>query len=309
MEDFEVISTGVSAQPTETEGKATPKPASANADETQEESGTPAENDNAEGEESLEEGQESEEGDAQDGDKSPKKKNGFKKRIDKLNSRISEKDREIEHWKSEALKYSGKQEVQQQSSKPASSDGKPNPELFETNAEYIEALTDWKLEQKEKVSKQAAAESEIRNAQTKLQDEHNKRIQKFKETTPDFDVKVSEFIEEHGDIQLAPVVFEAIQTSDLGAEVVYEVINTPGEYERLQSMTAIQALKEIGKIEARIAAAKNSSEEKQKTIKKTTSAPAPMKPVGSNSKTEKSLEDMSFDEFMEARNAKSRGRR
>src|SRR5206468_5111195 len=82
----------------------------------------------------------------------PKKKGGFQRRIDKLNAAKAAAQQEADYWKRLALeKGAGEPKKDQVDSKaPAtaqSNEGKPNPDNFDTHAEYVEALTDWKTEQ------------------------------------------------------------------------------------------------------------------------------------------------------------------
>jgi len=228
---------------------------------------------------------------SQDGDKKPKHKSGFKKRIDKLNRRLSEKDQELEYWKQQAIK--GKSETQetkpnQAQEKPSAMEGEPQEDSYDTHKDYLKAVVKWELKQEEQAKEAKRRESEIKSAEQKRIDSFNEKLEKFAETTDDFfDVLDT--------VPLAPIhVQEAIRSSDMPGEVLYELCKNPSELKRLSELTFAQAAKEIGKIEARLAKESDSSNTNET---KTTKAPAPIKPVGSGSgKTFKSLHDPSLSQ-------------
>jgi hypothetical protein len=68
---------------------------------------------------------------------------------------------------------------------------------------------------------------------------------------------------------------ETIQSSDIGPELAYYLGSNPKDAERISRMTPLSQAKEIGKIEAKLAA--------EPPMKRTTSAPAPIKPVAARS--------------------------
>jgi hypothetical protein len=117
--------------------------------------------------------------DADDSDKSkPKKKSGYQRRIDKLNARHKAAQDELEYWKSQALK-TGQAEPKQEQKVDRKADGKPNPESFETHSEYVEALTDWKLDQKEASRRAEEEKSKVLSEQEKLYKAHLEREKSF----------------------------------------------------------------------------------------------------------------------------------
>jgi len=67
--------------------------------------------------------------------------NNVQKRISKLTKKLADQGAEVEYWKQQALAHKAPQEQVVQ-------DGKPILDNFETVADFTEALTDWKLEQK-----------------------------------------------------------------------------------------------------------------------------------------------------------------
>ncbi len=246
---------------------------------------------------------ESDEDTLEDSESKPKKKNGFQKRIDRFRKQLSEKDIaaqkaqiDADYWKAKALGNNPNEKAAPEaSSSKESVSQKPDPNLFSTNAEYIEALTDWKLDQKEQKAK---AESKIEQAKSEYQkqvDTHNQKINEFKKQTPDFEKIVETFLEENGDVKFSPALEELILTSDMGPAVVYELAKNSDEFDRINKLSLVNAGREFGKLEARLA--KDSGT--QKEVSKKTNAPAPLKTVGTSSTkaSTKSPDEMDFKEY------------
>jgi hypothetical protein len=205
-----------------------------------------------------------------------KKKNGFQKRVDKLNARIAEKDREANYWKQEALKSQSAPKTETPvESKPALLDaaGKPKADDFKTHAEYVESLTDWKIEQKEKAREQKESKSKFESDQQKQVREYNEREQAFVAKTEDFQDVVDE-AKSYG-VALSNVVRSVLISSDKGPELLYALAKDKELYTKVNSLPALEAAREIGKLENRIS--RPASETKET---KTSKAPPPITPVG-----------------------------
>lgn len=280
----------VNAGSTQEEGKENKSASSTKPDEKTEESDTSENLEESEEQDSEEDQDDSEdEADSQDENEKPKKKSGFKKRIERFQRRLSEKDQEIEYLRKEVMKKSSQQEEKPEATPKTQTDGKPKLEDFEHHEDYIEALTDWKLEQKQK-------EQEVKSRESHLKNEYQKTIQSFQSKVAEFGKTHSDFqevIEEVDDIPLSPGFREAVISSDLGPAVMYELAKNREELERINALSPLAAAKEIGKIEARLS---KSSEPQKQT--KTTKAPPPVKPVGSSSSgsTKKSIYDTSLSQ-------------
>lgn len=221
------------------------------------------------------EGDENESQDESKNDK-PKKKGGFQKRISKLSARAASAEAERDYWREQALKKNAQeQQAPKETSKNESKqDNRPNPDDFDTNAEYIDALTDWKLEQREAKAK---AESEKYQAKTEAQ----KRAETFQS-------KINEFKKEHADfddvidsceVDLSKDLQSMILESDLAPQLMYDLANKPEEIERLNKLSDKALIKALGVLEDRLS---KSSESKTKEIK-TSKAPSPINPVGGKS--------------------------
>lgn len=227
----------------------------------------------------TEESESHEDGEAQSkenkDEEKPKKKGGFQRRIDKLNARVSAKEQETEYWKQQALKGASEstKAPKVETSKPAAADGKPKADAFDTHSEYVEALTDWKTEQKLNERDQRLERSKLQIEQEKVVKSYNDRVKIFSEKTEDF----QEVLAEVDDIPISPAIREILLTSENGPELAYELAKNREEYVRVCKLPPLAAAREMGKIEARMSP-KTSEGTKQET-KKITQAPKPLEPV------------------------------
>jgi hypothetical protein len=263
----------------------------AEATETEKESDLSEEGEK-EGLEASDESEESgdEESESDEEEKPQKKRPGFKKRIDKLTRRLSERDREIEYWKGKALKGETDDVPQAKPVREESKDVKPTPDEFETHEEYVEALTDWRVSQHAKTLEMKQRESQVKSEFDRKMNDHLGRVKTFKEAHSDFE----ELIEDIADIPMSPAVHELILESDNGPELMYELAKDPDQYARICEMSPLSAARAIERIDLKI----KSKSSEEKVIKKT-KAPAPITPITSRnaSATRKTI----FDEGLSQR--------
>jgi len=220
----------------------------------------------------------------------PKKQSGgWQKRIDKKTREAADARREAEYWKSQALKNAAAEKpTQETATKPAADNaGKPDPAKFETHAEYVEAVADWKADQKLKAFQAEQEKARLLSEHQAKQKAYADKIQALAEKHEDF----QEALESVADIQIPAHINAALLESDLGDELTYELAKNREELERIVKLSAISAAREIGKIEARIVSRTQKPTPSQET-KKTTKAPKPLEPVGSKgASTDKSIYD------------------
>ncbi len=226
-----------------------------------------------------------------------KKKGGFKKRIDKLNAKNSALEQERNAWREQALKASPKAPEKQSTAENADPNARPKVESFETHEAYVEALADWKVEQKLTQRDQKAKEKDLKSDFEKRVSTHSERVEAFKKQHTDFE----DVIESIDDIPMSTTVQQAILESEDGPELMYQLAKNRKEYEKICKLPALAAARELGKFEARIAKSSESTAVKET---KTTSAPAPISPVGKGSVTvTKDPSEMTMVEYNQWRNA------
>lgn len=251
--------------------------AKAQADETTEESETSEEENEAEGDEDSED----------EKPQKPKKEGGFQRRIKKLTSKLSEAQAQAEYWREQALRGQKSDKDAMSVTETPELKQKPKPDDYETHEDYIEALADWKLEHKLAERDAEARKNQIKSEHDKILDAHLRRVEDFKKSHEDFD----EVIEDVADMRLSLTVQEVILKSENGPELMYELAKDPDELERINKLPAIQAARELGKLEAKIVAQSKSPEEKKQ--QKITKAPPPPKPV--SGKSEKTVKKSIYD--------------
>lgn len=225
----------------------------------------------------------------------PKKKGGFQKKLER-------KDREIEALRQQLADKS----IQTEQKEPVSFDKKkPVIDDFNSHAEFTEALADWKYEQKDAEKKaQSKAVEAVESVKNSIQNYHSK-LSEFKKSTPDLD----DVLEDVSHIRLSGALQEAIITSDVAAEVTYELARNPEEFERINKLSPLMVAKEIGKLELKLS---KTAEDKKAAIEaeknKTTKAPAPLKSLSGKAQTvvAKNINDMTFKEYANYMDAKER---
>lgn len=223
----------------------------------------------------------------------PKKKGGFQKRIEKFQKQLSVKEQELEYWKQKAL---GEKAPEKEASVKVNvnSDSEPNPDDFETHAAYVKAVTKWAISSHESEKAQKTKEDEVVQSHQSRLNSYHEKVNEFKASVKDFD----DVMEDVADIKVSSMLNDALLSSDLGPQLLYELSKNKSELERINSLPDYKALIEIGKFEERIS--KASSKKETVSVSK---APAPISPVSSAStgKMSKSLEDMDFQEYKRAR--------
>jgi len=125
--------------------------------------------------------------------------------------------------------------------KQAPPPGKPVLENFETLEAYQEALTDWKLDQREA---QRAAQS----AEQKLQTEWSKSEKASRAAHADYDDVVQSVKAPEGPGVIA--ARQAMLEDEAGAEILYHLAKHPDELRRIAALNPVSAVREIGKLAA-----------------------------------------------------------
>lgn len=180
-----------------------------------------------------------------------------------------------------------------QGSKPAAL--KPDSDSFDTNEEFIEALTEWKVDERDRTA-----------AVTRVTEDSAQSMADFVAVIDTGVEKYSDFNEvarkpyESGGPRITPSMLEAMMESDNPIDIGYFLGQNVAESVRISNMTPIGAAREIGKIEAMFSnGGKVTPKTPQKTTQKTIT---PSSPVVGKTIPEGSLGDMETDDFMRSRN-------
>ena len=238
----------------------------------------------SEQQEAADKPEEGDEGDDQGGEEKPqeKPKRSARERINELTKRAHEAEREAQRWREAAER------------KTADPSEKPNPDKFGSYDEYVEALADWKADQRvaESFKRRDAERSqaaEARAAEAKAQ-AWAERQSEFREATPDYDAVVGK-----SSVQVAPHVVDALLDSDSGPELAYHLAKRPETVKRINALSPLSAARELGRIEATL------SSPAAPQIKPASKAPAPITPVRSSAPAAVDLASANMDQYIAAR--------
>ena len=170
----------------------------------------------------------------------------------------------------------------------------PKPEDYKTNAEYIDAMVEYKYAEKER------AEQERRNneAQAQAQAAFIDRLNTARKEIPDFDEVVGD-----ADVDVVPHIASYIAESELGPKLGYHFAKHPEELERISKLSPIRGIAELGKLETRLESKSGAKAEPAKDAEpvKVSQAPSPITPVDASAKSvvQKDPAKMTFQELRE----------
>jgi len=224
-------------------------------------------------------------------------KDPVEKRIGKLTKkwRTTERERDFER----AKRLEAEAELAKLKSQIPSAD-KPKREDFEDEAEFLEALTDWKVESKlkshtEVVAKKIGEDAE-KQAATEIEQELEEISEKGQDKYEDYSTVVFD-----KDLVLTQGMVETALLTDIAEDIFYYLGKNPDISAAIGEMSALKAAKEIGKIEARLVAEKKKPDEKKADppapAKKLTQTPEPIDPVRSTGAIDKDPSQMSAKEY------------
>ena len=151
-------------------------------------------------------------------------------------------------------------------------DAKPKPEQFTDAFEYAEALAEYSAEaalanrDKQDAEKRAAVE------QAKLIKSWETRLKATKAEIPDFAEMV-----ESSTVTVSDPIRDAILESDIGPRILYHLAENEDFALKLNEMPLITAIREIGKLEARLEKPAESAQSVQSVTR--SKAPAPISPI------------------------------
>lgn len=172
--------------------------------------------------------------------------------------------------------------------------GAPDPEQYPAgkyDPDYLDALTDYKVNLRFKEQEQASRERETAK-------ETAKRIETLEakaiEAHDDFSEARTEFL--NHSLAQVPAFMELLMDSDNPAELAYFLGKNPDELDKLGDMTPSQASRYIGRLEAKITETPT-PEPGKRTV---SGAPKPIEPLKGAGKTvvEKDPDKMTMDEFV-----------
>lgn len=214
----------------------------------------------------------------------PKKSKGVQKRLDEITRLRYEAERRAEQERQERLYW---QQKAMGETKPSAPVNKPTVDQYGTYEEYLEALSDWKVDQR------LASERAERERQQQEESQRSKAMT-YKERASKAREKYDDYEQIAHGSHWSPTqsMTEAIVESEMGPDIAYYLGNNPEEAERISKLSPAGQHRELGKLEAKLSAP---------PPPKPTKAPPPIEPTGSRAKAEKSPDEMNPQEFAEWR--------
>lgn len=210
----------------------------------------------------------------------PKKEGGVAKRIKEL---VEERNA----WREQARRNQG---ITQEDRKEVSQ-GKPEAAKFESYEAYLDALADWKVEQRlaerDQKSKEETSKRERVERLQKAREGFEDRAEKFREAHDDFDEVAFDDA-----VPVSEAMAEAIFDSELGPELLYHLGQNQKEAARISRLSPFAAAREIGKLEVQL---------KTPAPKRPSNAPEPITPVGGKEKVVTDMEKIPISEWMQRR--------
>lgn len=166
--------------------------------------------------------------------------------------------------------------IPQQQQKPPEASNRPTRAQFADDDDYVEAMADWKLQQREAAMRQQAQQNQARTLAAKTENLYAE-AQKI----PGFDRDAFD------SLPLTQPMAAALIDSDVPAKLMHYLATNPDEVARIASLPPARQAAAIGKLEDKVSAAP-----------KTSNAPPPIKPIGSGGRganTDRS--SMSYAEY------------
>jgi hypothetical protein len=155
-------------------------------------------------------------------------------------------------------------------------DEKPLPSQFTDAFEYAEALANWSAEQAIKNREKADAERKANEDRQKLITSWQSKLEQAKQEMPDYEDMVAS-----SDVVVSDEIRDAILDSDVGPKILYHLAENPDVAQKLSGMSVRNALRELGKLEARMEATKEAPTRSEPVVPVSSKAPAPIVPISS----------------------------
>lgn len=153
-------------------------------------------------------------------------------------------------------------------------DEEPRPDQFQDAFEYAKALAEFSTEKALKQRDQQEVERRQAEERAKTFEAWNKRQAEIKAELPDYDDMIAS-----SEVVVSDQVRDAIFESDVGPRILYHLAENPEIAEKLGKMSTLGALREIGKLEARL---EKAPQEEVKPVVKS-NAPKPISPIRASS--------------------------
>lgn len=161
--------------------------------------------------------------------------------------------------------------------------GKPTPQQFESYEDYMDALTDWKVDQRMDGIRK---ETELERTQRQMAETAGRVMPKLKSAMEKYD----DFQDVATSFQAPRAAQAAMLESDITGELYYYLGSNPAELDRISSLSDVKQVLAIRELEQKLTAAPTP-----------TKTPPPIVPNTGNAKVSKRPSEMNQEEFEEYR--------
>jgi chromosome segregation ATPase len=209
------------------------------------------------------------------------KQEGERKQNPKLERRFSEITKQREEARKEAQQEREARQALEarlaalenntQPKKAEFVDEKPQPSQFSDAFEYAEALAEYTADKRISEMKQQEAQAKEAEQRQKVITQWTAKVEAAKQSLPDFDDIVAS-----SDVVVNDDIRDAILESDVGPQILYHLAENDEVAKKIAGLSPKQALREIGKLEARFEA-KPEAEKPAPIVR--SKAPAPIQPI------------------------------
>lgn len=184
-----------------------------------------------------------------DGDKGEKRaKKPISERMSELVSQRKAAETEAQQAKREAAELRARMEAMSAQAAPVKEEPRPDRSKFANDEEYIEAVAEWKADQRLAKREQEQAEARSKAEREQLVKGWQAAQQRARAEIEDYDDVIK-----GSDVNLPGHLHQAILESDVGPHMAYYFAKHPDEAKRYAAMTPTKALRELGRLEDRLA--------------------------------------------------------
>ena len=164
--------------------------------------------------------------------------------------------------------------LEKQSVQAPKVDEEPQPSQFNDAFEYAKALAEYTADKRIDEMKRQDAEAKVAQERQKVIETWAQKVQQAKASLPDFDDIVAS-----SDVVVNDDIRDAILESDVGPQILYHLAENDDVAKKIAGLSAKQALREIGKLEARFEV----KETKPEPTVVRSKAPQPIQPLKGSS--------------------------
>lgn len=198
-----------------------------------------------------------------------------------IRARIAKAEAKAERRVLKALERIVPQPAPKQEAAPTEYD-RPKRDQFASDEDWVEAVADWKLDKRDQAANQQRFQQQAKSLTDKTESFYAEAAK-----TEGFDR------EEFDSLPLTPHIAQALIESDAPAKLMVYMAAHPEEVEKIAALNPVRQIKELDRLEAKIASAP-----------KTSNAPPPIKPIGTRGSANNSdPTKLGMDEYIAQRKA------